>query len=116
MIRGGGEGERRGSDFSRLVSGDMELLTLAELELLDVDSVAFMGVSSSTVVERASLEVFLFKRTGDNDRDADGDAGPSPLVSSPISNFDKTFLRGGIDAGLGFAKGLSGSSPVTPIP
>ena len=110
-IRGGGEGERPKSNFSVLALGD--------LPIFEIGSAALVGVSStsSTVVESASLEVFRFNRTGDNDRGEDGNTCcPFPFVSSAMSNFDRTLLRGGNDEGLGLAAEISESSGDIPRP
>ena len=63
------------------------------------------------MVESASRDVFRFSRTGDKDWGEDGEARPCSFVSSAISNFVKTFLSGGRDAGLG----LTPSSSEVPV-
>lgn len=72
--------------------------------------------ASSMVMERASFDAVRFNRAGDNDRGEDGDAWPFGLVSSVMSIFVNTFLRGGKDAGLGFDTGLWESSLNVPRP
>lgn len=77
------------------------LLNGAPLPLLAVST------TSSIVVASASLDVFRFNRTGDNERGEDVDICPFALVRSAISTLDKTFRIGGRDAGLGLAVGDS---------
>lgn len=106
--RGGGEGDNPESDFSRF--GDLIFPPTLSLTRIVISS------TSSTVVDSASLDVFRFKRIGDNERGDDGESDKVDRVSSAMSIFVSTFLRGGREAGLGLANGESGSSGEIPSP
>jgi hypothetical protein len=107
---GGGDGERRGFNLGPFSPWGDLLLDAISPDLGDAFS------TSSTVVERASREVFRFSLIGESDLGDDGDSDILGRVSSAMSIFVSTFLKGGRVAGLGFTPGDSGSSPDMPSP